>query len=144
MVEGDTAVKRIAYESSHVFCQLPACAYGVPCAILEDAAQPVTVRFAEFQLGPGNMLWKSERPIDDVKCGPEVVVPVVAGTCQRLFLMVHELHLFCQAFVIAIGTATLEIQVEGSFCAQDARSLVPCRGKTPLSAERQSDSSNAR
>ena len=55
IVEGDTAVKRVVYEPSYVFCQLPACAYGVLRTILKDAAQPVMVRFAEFQLGPGNM-----------------------------------------------------------------------------------------
>jgi len=108
-VDGGVSVKRVMYEPSHVLCQLPACAYDVPCAILEDVAQPVTVRFAEFEVRPRNRRLEPKRPIDNVKCGLEVRVSVGAGICQRLLLMIHELYLTCQGFVVTVDAPALEV-----------------------------------
>ena len=66
-VEGSTAVKRVAYEFLHVLRQFPACAQNIPGTILEDAAQPLVVRFAEFELRPQDIWLQPECPINDVE-----------------------------------------------------------------------------
>jgi hypothetical protein len=57
-------------------------------------------------------------------------------TSRRLFLVAHMLRLFCWAFTSSIDAA-VQVQVEGSFCAQERPIPCPESEENPLSAERQ-------
>ena len=101
-IRGGAPIKGIVNESPHVPRQSPVSTYGIPRAILEDVAQPLTVWLAKAELGPGDVRLRSECIIDDVECGSEIGVLVEAGTRQGLLLVPDELLLSCQGFIVAV------------------------------------------